>query len=50
MHFDLRTLGAMDDEVTRLDRLDSTVTHRYLDHTVMDDPECNEFCVKPGPA
>jgi len=50
MHFDLRAPGVVDDEVARLERLGATVTRRYPDHTVMADPEGNEFCVEPGPA
>jgi hypothetical protein len=26
------------------------LARRYPDHTVMMDPEGNEFCVEPGPA
>ena len=29
---------------------DSTVVRRHEGHTVMQDPEGNEFCVEPGPA
>lgn len=50
MHFDLRAPAAVDDEVARLERLGATVTGRHQDHTVMADPEGNEFCVEPGPA
>ena len=50
VHFDLRAPGAMDDEVARLGRLGAAVARRYPDHTVMTDPEGNEFCVEPGPA
>ena len=39
----------MDDEVARLERLGATVARRYQHHTVMADPEGNEFCVEPGP-
>ena len=49
VHFDLRAPGAMDDEVARLERLGATVARRYQHHTVMADPEGNEFCVEPGP-
>ena len=50
VHFDLRAPGAMDEEVARLERLGATVARRYQHHTVMADPEGNEFCVEPGPA
>jgi len=49
VHFDLRAPGAMDDEVARLERFGATVARRYQHHTVMADPEGNEFCVEPGP-
>ena len=49
VHFDLRAPGAMDEEVARLERLGATVARRYQHHTVMADPEGNEFCVEPGP-
>jgi len=50
MHFDLRAPGAVPDEVARLERLGATVARRHPHHTVMRDPEGNEFCVEPGPA
>jgi Glyoxalase-like domain len=50
VHFDLRAPGAVADEVARLEKLGATVWRRYQDHTVMQDPEGNEFCVEPGPA
>ena len=50
MHFDLRAPGPMEDEVGRLERLGAAVARRYPNHTVMTDPEGNEFCVEPGPA
>jgi len=50
MHFDLRAPGAAGDEVARLERLGAVVEQRHASHTVMRDPEGNEFCVEPGPA
>ena len=50
MHFDLRAPGPMDDEVARLERLGATIVDRHDSHTVMADPEGNEFCVEPGPS
>jgi len=49
VHFDLRAPGAVDEEVARLERLGAAVTRRSPGHTVMTDPEGNEFCVEPGP-
>jgi hypothetical protein len=49
MHFDLRAPGAVAAEVARLEKLGATVVCRYPGHTVMHDPEGNEFCVEPGP-
>lgn len=49
VHFDLRAPGTVDDEVARLERLGATVLECYQDHTVMGDPDGNEFCVEPGP-
>ena len=49
MHFDLRAPGAAEDEVARLERLGAVVEQRHPSHTVMRDPEGNEFCVEPGP-
>ena len=49
VHFDLRAPGAMDEEVARLERLGAGVARRFPGHTVMTDPEGNEFCVEPGP-
>jgi Glyoxalase-like domain len=49
MHFDLRAPGAVAAEVSRLERLGATVVHSHPGHTVMRDPEGNEFCVEPGP-
>jgi len=50
MHFDLRAPGAVAAEVTRLEALGAVVERRDPSHTVMRDPEGNEFCVEPGPA
>jgi hypothetical protein len=50
MHFDLRAPGAVADEVRRLTALGATVVRHEATHTVMQDPEGNEFCVEPGPA
>ena len=50
VHFDLRAPGAVEDEVARLERLGAVVARRCPGHTVMTDPEGNEFCVEPGPA
>jgi hypothetical protein len=49
MHFDLRAPGPVDAEVARLEGLGATVVRRHEHHTVMQDPEGNEFCVEPGP-
>jgi hypothetical protein len=49
VHFDLRAPGSVADEVARLERLGATVAERHDHHTVMQDPEGNEFCVEPGP-
>jgi predicted enzyme related to lactoylglutathione lyase len=49
MHFDLRAPGAVAAEVSRLEKLGATVVRRYPGHTVMQDPDGNEFCVEPGP-
>jgi len=50
MHFDLRAPGPVKTEVARLERLGATVLERHEHHTVMADPEGNEFCIEPGPA
>ena len=50
MHFDLRAPGATREEVARLERLGAVVERVDPGHTVMRDPEGNEFCVEPGPA
>jgi hypothetical protein len=49
VHFDLRAPGAVSEEVARLTALGATVLERHDSHTVMADPEGNEFCVEPGP-
>ncbi|HEY2240754.1 MAG TPA: VOC family protein [Streptosporangiaceae bacterium] len=49
VHFDLRAPGAMAAEVARLAGLGATVVSADASHTVMQDPEGNEFCVEPGP-
>jgi hypothetical protein len=36
-------------EVSRLEKLGAAVVRVHLGHTVMQDPEGNEFCVEPGP-
>ena len=50
MHFDLRAPGAEAAEVARLEALGASVVRRHPSHTVMQDPEGNEFCVESGPA
>ncbi len=45
MHFDLRALGSVKDEVRRLEALGATVL-RTSPLVVMADPEGNEFCVE----
>jgi len=50
LHIDLRAPGSVADEVVRLERLGATVVEERGHHTVMQDPEGNEFCVEPGPA
>ena len=45
-HFDLRQVGAIADEVRRLERLGATVLAGRDDLVVMADPEGNEFCVE----
>lgn len=49
MHFDLRAPGPVTAEVARLEQLGATVVRIHASHTVMQDPEGNEFCVEPGP-
>lgn len=50
VHFDLRAPGAVAAEVSRLEKLGASAVHRHPSHTVMQDPEGNEFCVEPGSA
>jgi hypothetical protein len=50
MHFDLRAPGETAAEVRRLAALGARVVRHDPAHTVMQDPEGNEFCVEPGPA
>ena len=50
VHFDLRAPGTMAAEVARLERLGATFVRQDETHTVMQDPQGNEFCVEPGPA
>jgi hypothetical protein len=50
MHFDLRAPGQISAEVARLEKLGASVVRNYPGHTIMRDPEGNEFCVEPGPA
>jgi hypothetical protein len=45
-HFDLRAEGRVADEVARLTALGATVVRAHDGHTVMQDPEGNEFCVE----
>jgi hypothetical protein len=49
VHFDLRAPGPVAAEVSRLEKLGATVIRVHPGHTVMRDPEGNEFCVEPGP-
>jgi hypothetical protein len=46
IHLDLRAPGAIADEVARLERLGATAVQRHEAHTIMQDPEGNEFCVQ----
>ena len=46
MHFDLRAPGSVADEVARLVALGASVLREHESHTVMRDPEGNEFCVE----
>jgi hypothetical protein len=50
LHLDLRTLTSVEEEVRRLEGLGAGVVQRFDSHTVMRDPEGNEFCVEPSPA
>ena len=49
VHFDLRAPGAVAAEVSKLEKLGAAVVGVHPGHTVMQDPEGNEFCVEPGP-
>jgi Glyoxalase-like domain len=49
VHFDLRAPGSVAAEVSRLEKLGAAVVGVHPGHTVMQDPEANEFCVEPGP-
>jgi hypothetical protein len=46
-HFDLRAVGALEDEVDRLVAGGARVQSRTEELVVMTDPEGNEFCVEP---
>jgi len=48
LHFNLRPVGTLDDEIRRLTDLGASVAARFKDHVIMPDPEGNEFCVEPG--
>jgi hypothetical protein len=50
LHLDVRSLTSMDEEVARLRGLGATVVERFDSHTMMRDPEGNEFCVEPSPS
>ena len=45
-HFDLRVVGDLDAEVSRLADLGAVEQRRQGDLVVMEDPEGNEFCVE----
>ncbi len=49
LHLDLRTLTSLHEEVARLQGLGASVVTEFDSHTVMRDPEGNEFCVEPSP-
>jgi hypothetical protein len=49
LHFDLRPLDTRAVEVSRLRGLGASIVEAFDSHTVMRDPEGNEFCVEPGP-
>lgn len=46
VHFDLRALGSLHDEVQRLTDLGASRQDARSDLVVMADPEGNEFCVE----
>ena len=48
LHFDLRPVGTLENEVRRLTDLGASVVGQSVDHAVMRDPEGNEFCIEPG--
>jgi hypothetical protein len=48
LHFDLRPLTTMEEEVVRLEGLGASIVARYEAITTMRDPEGNEFCVEAG--
>jgi hypothetical protein len=48
LHFDLRPLGSMEEEIERLTSMGATTVERFESHVVMRDPEGNEFCMEPG--
>jgi hypothetical protein len=45
-HFDLRAMGALDEERNRLVALGARVVHEGDELIVMTDPEGNEFCLE----
>jgi hypothetical protein len=49
LHLDLRSTDTRSAEVERLVGLGAAVVRAFDTHTVMKDPEDNEFCVEPGP-
>jgi hypothetical protein len=49
LHFDLRPLDTRAAEVDRLSALGATVVREFDSHTVLQDPEGNEFCMELGP-
>jgi hypothetical protein len=49
LHFDLRPSDTRAAEVARLEALGASVMEVFDSHTIMRDPEGNEFCVEPGP-
>jgi hypothetical protein len=46
VHFDLRAVGTIADEVRRLAALDAVVVRSGDELVVMQDPEGNEFCIE----
>jgi hypothetical protein len=49
LHFDLRPMDTRQEEIERLLKIGATVLQEFDSHTIMQDPEGNEFCVEPGP-